>query len=89
MIEFLRELLDVLYHDPNYGGPRVEDIREFIEFARRLALPYYEEARLYWPKAEQDGFFDGANEIWIYLPITLEKLVRTYGASSKRPSKTR
>jgi hypothetical protein len=34
-----------------------------VEFTRRLTVPYYEEAQLYWNQAEQDGLFDGANEI--------------------------
>lgn len=67
------------YHDRNYSGPWVRDIREFVELMRRLTIPYYEEARLYWREALGDGFFDGANEIWIYLPDTLKEIVDTYG----------
>jgi len=31
----------------DYKGPRVKDMREFVELMRRLTLPYYEEVRLY------------------------------------------
>jgi hypothetical protein len=31
----------------NYKGPRVRDMREFVELMRRLTLPYYEEVRQY------------------------------------------
>jgi hypothetical protein len=50
------------YLEADYQGPRVKDMREFVEFTRRLTVPYYEEARLYWNQAEQDGLFDGADE---------------------------
>lgn len=33
-------------------------ITDFTEIMRRLYLPYWEEARLYWEKAYQDGFHD-------------------------------
>src|SRR6476660_5290389 len=70
------------YLEADYQGPRVKDMREFVEFTRRLTVPYYEEARLYWNQAEQDGLFDGANEISLYLPRTLEQIVRDYGEST-------
>jgi hypothetical protein len=31
----------------DYKGPRVKDMREFVELIRRLTLPYYEEVRRY------------------------------------------
>lgn len=57
---------------------RVRDVREFVEFARRLTIPHYEEARKYWSSANSDGFFYGGNEIWIYLPQTLKSLIERY-----------
>lgn len=71
------------YHEPDYNGPRVADMREFVELMRRLTIPYYEEARLYWDRAERDGFFAGANEIWLYLPDNLETLIERYGDKSE------
>jgi hypothetical protein len=68
------------YHEPKYQGPQVGDFREFAEIMRRLFVPYYEEARLYWDRAKEDGYFDDANEVWLYLPATSESVVRRYGA---------
>lgn len=59
--------------------PRVKDLREFVELFRRLTIPYYEEARLYWASALDDGFFEGANEISIYQPDALQNLIAQYG----------
>ncbi|MDF9844962.1 MULTISPECIES: hypothetical protein [unclassified Paenibacillus] len=58
--------------------PEVTNKAEVTEMVRRLHVAHYEEARLYWPEAESDGFFDGANEIWPYLPETNETLIRRY-----------
>lgn len=67
-------------HDPDRRHlPGVRDLREFMEILRRLTLPYYEEARFYFESADEDGFFDGANEVWIYLPDTLRELIDRYG----------
>lgn len=66
------------YHEPDYKGPRVRDLRGFVEIVRRLTIPYYEEARLYWGRALADGFFEGANPVWIYLPETLKSLIERY-----------
>lgn len=67
--------------EEEYSGPRVRDFRNWTETCRRLLLPYYEEARLYWDKASADGFFAHANEVFVYLPDTLEELVARYGRS--------
>lgn len=33
-------LIDVgSYHDPDFGGPRVRDVREYVELVRRLTIP--------------------------------------------------
>ena len=37
------------------------DLKGFIEILRRLHIPYWEEARLYWDKAYRDGFHDGCD----------------------------
>jgi hypothetical protein len=67
-------------HVPRFTGPRVRDVRELVEIVRRLHVPYYEEARLYWDRARRDGFFDGMNEVVIFLPFTLKSLVEKYGS---------
>jgi hypothetical protein len=67
------------YHVPTYGGPEVTDLREFAEIIRRLHVPYYEEARLYWGAAKEDGMFDDANELWVYDPKTSKRIIEKYG----------
>ena len=69
-------------HDPEYSGPRAKDIREFVDIVRRLTIPYYEEARLYWRRAQADGFFSGCGHVAIYQPDTLKLLIDTYGDES-------
>jgi len=64
-------------HQPNYQC-EVSDMREFVEFFRRVQLPYYEEARIYWQDAKNDDFFSDANELRIYLPSTLQELIQLY-----------
>ena len=58
----------------------VESTHEFMQIVRRLHYPYFEEARLYWNAALRDGFFDGANEVWPYLPETLKVIIGRYGS---------
>lgn len=65
-------------HATTYPGPEVADLREYVEFVRRLRVPYYEEARRYWSIAEADGFFESANEIWPYIPDNLKMLIERY-----------
>lgn len=51
------------------------DMKEFIEVFRRLHLPYYEEARLYWNDALRDGFHDGCS----FDENTLLDIIKNYG----------
>ena len=44
------------YHQRDYQGPEVRNVREWVELFRRLQLPYYEEARLYWGRAREAGY---------------------------------
>ncbi len=68
------------YHDPDGKHVvAVRDVREFTEILRRLTMPYYEEARLYWNAAKSDGYFDGVNEVRIYMPDNLRGLIERYG----------
>lgn len=72
-------LIDVgPYHNPEFDGPIVKNIREFVEFARRLTIPYFEEARKFWPNALEDGYFSGENEVSIYSPDFLKRLIERY-----------
>lgn len=65
------------YHMPEYK-PMVKDIRKWLDFYKRLQLPYYEEARQYWRRAMNDGYFGDSNEIYIYLPINLKRMIEYY-----------
>ena len=56
----LAQLLGLLdpgvHHLPTFEGPKVADVREWVDLVRRLQLPHYEEARISWEDAEA-GFF--------------------------------
>lgn len=80
-------LLSMVDPGPNFTNEyedRIANKRLFLEFVRRLQIPYYEEARLYWNEAMADGFFDGANEIKTYDPEDLQSLVEEYGNKSEQ-----
>lgn len=63
---------------PDYKQTHVLDVRNFVETFRRLTIPYYEEARLYWNEAKDDGCFDGASEVVIYSVNLLKGIVDKY-----------
>jgi hypothetical protein len=69
-------------HEPAYTGPRV-DPRELTEIIRRLFVPFYEEARLYWDEAKEAGFFEDANEAWPYLPETSQAIIHRFGGPQR------
>ena len=77
----LVNILSMVDPGPNFI-PEYRDLignkREFMEFVRRVQIPYYEEARIYWDKAQSEGFFVDANEDWTYLPDTLKELIARY-----------
>jgi hypothetical protein len=77
MVKLLSMIDPGALHMPEYKE-QIKNIRDFLEFFRRVQLPYYEEARLYWGCARNDGYFVGANEVWIYLPSTLKDLIEKY-----------
>ena len=79
MANILRMLDIGPYHNPDFKGTDITDLRQYVETVRRLTIPYYEEARLYWDRAEEDGYFDGSNEIWIYGVDNLKYLIEKYG----------
>lgn len=79
MTNILRFLDIGPYHNPEYKGTDITDMRQYVETVRRLTIPYYEEARLYWNKALEDGYFQDSNEIWIYGVQNLKKLIELYG----------
>lgn len=79
MMAFLLKFIDMgRYHDLHGVHTGKVNISEYVELFRRLTIPYYEEARLYWEEARIDGYFDGANEILIYSVDFLKSLIETY-----------
>ncbi len=64
---------------PEYAGPEVVSVREWGNLFRRLHLPYYEEAQLYWTDAVQDGFLESMNEVAIYQAEFLVQIIEHYG----------
>jgi hypothetical protein len=84
-IAHLLTFLDSGYVDRDDLGPRVKSTRELAELIRRLAIPHYEEARLYWSDAVDAGFFEGANEVSPYRQGTLVAMIDRFGAERRRP----
>lgn len=70
------------YHDKESRGPSIVDFRQYTDFMRRLTLPYYEEARQWWNEAMKDGYFGDANEIYIYLPDNLQRMIQHYSSEA-------
>ncbi len=56
----------------------VEDDAELVEIIRRLHVPYYEEARKYHDAADENGYFDGENEITRYTTRTSMYILNNY-----------
>lgn len=76
---YLLSLLDPGEYFTDPFRPMTSNIRAWVEFFRRLQIPYYEEARQYWSRAMEDGFFGDCNEQWMYEPETLKLLIEKYG----------
>ena len=62
------------------SGPRVADIDEFVDFFRRLQVPYYEQARCYFHDPEFLEQYHDTNEIQAYFPEVLKKIVEEYSS---------
>lgn len=54
---------------------RVKDIDEFVDFFRRMQVPYYEEARTKFGEGELLDYFSDSNEENPYLSDTLKSIV--------------
>lgn len=70
------------YLEPEYCGPRV-NIRDFTELVRRLHVPHYEEARLYWGRASEEGWFEGMHQGNTFGPDLLKRLVEEFSEESE------
>lgn len=73
----LGSLLNMMALPENISPYKLADIGEFAEIIRRLHLPYWEEARLYWKEARKDGFHDGCS----VSEDTLLSIITEYGES--------
>lgn len=74
----LQSLIDP---DPFHRGAhysRINNIQIWLETYRRLYIPYYEEARQYWEQALNDNYFNEMNELTIYYPENLKKIIEHY-----------
>jgi hypothetical protein len=78
MAQLLRFIDVGKHHEPVFSGPHATDLREWSELARRLTIPHYEQARLYWDLAQSGGYFQDANEILIYTEKFLKELIEQY-----------
>ena len=75
----------LLFLDVDYQNcPAQVSHREIAELCRRLMLPYYEEARLYWSTATKDGFFNNKSPASAYLEATLRSMIEEYGPKARR-----
>ena len=65
------------WHQTDYDGPDVLDLREWTTLFRRLHVPYYEEARNCTEELREIRG-DGANEIYLYRPDTLKRIIEEH-----------
>ncbi len=80
-IVHLLRMMDIGAHHDGEGRHvgKVKDVRNWVEVFRRLHVPYYEEARLYFDRARSDGDLEGMNEVALYTERVLKRLVEDYG----------
>lgn len=57
---------------------KVADVDQFIDFFRRVQVPYYEEARTKFKEPELLDWYSDANEILPYLEDTLKSIIENY-----------
>jgi hypothetical protein len=80
-LSHLLMFLDWGHVDPE-GGSRVARPDELAELFRRVMLPHYEEARMYWSHATEAGEFADANQISPYTQESLKRIIREFGEGS-------
>lgn len=74
---YLLSFLDKGIYVDSKANCRISDFREYTEFARRLTIPYYEEARFYMKDAYSDNEFDGC-EMSVYTEETFKYIIEKY-----------
>jgi hypothetical protein len=67
-----------MLHSSDSDRSYIRNANEYAVFIRRLFLPYYEEARLYFDEAQADGFISDANEVLVYKEEFLQEMVERY-----------
>jgi len=60
------------------GGMRIKNMDEFVDFFRRMQVPYYEEARKRFHNSNLLDDFSDANEIYSYQVKVLKKIIEKY-----------
>lgn len=66
-------------HDPkNEIGCQIDNFPEFVDFFKRLTIPYYEEARLSFGQALTDGIIADENEVSLFTEDVLKSIVDKY-----------
>jgi hypothetical protein len=58
---------------------QVLDFDEYMDFFRRMQIPFYEEARRYFKNVPNTIEYVDYNGFYSYLPEKLEKIIREYG----------
>lgn len=82
-LQRIYSLLDLGFMHDSEGdiGCRVENMKEFVDFAKRLTIPHYEEARKYFQAALDDGYFSDMNEIKLFSESSLKSIIEKYSTS--------
>lgn len=57
---------------------QVANYAEFADFIRRFTVPYFEQARLFFPRARREGLLEGYNEISLYMEHTLKYIIEYF-----------
>ncbi|MGL5919467.1 MAG: hypothetical protein ACRCZQ_03055, partial [Bacteroidales bacterium] len=75
--QYLASFLDLGFlHDPDSKiGCRVQNFKEFAHFMRRITIPKYDEASLYFEKAKSEWYLDGENELGIFADQALSCII--------------
>ncbi len=79
----LTELLSFLSLGPLKGQPACDGIGDmncFVDFIRRVQIPYYEEARQHFDTEEVRERFSDANEVYPYLTKSLQSIIEESGS---------
>ena len=76
----INERLSEVVDNPSarFLGIRVVDVKEYAELLRRIKMPHFEEARLYFQKAKADHFFAPDDREYMFDKNKLKLLIEEY-----------